>query len=134
MPFTIFEHNPTRILYHDIQEDPLLRRLHKHSKSFVVSSVTILKQDSIPVGCVPPALVASIMGCTPHPQKGPGTRHTLPPMNRMTDTSEKITFPQLHWPAVKQNCYSKYHLFYKLSDTKVKFFTPRISRIFFLIV
>ena len=27
--------------------------------------------------------------------------HMGPPMNRQTDTSEKITFPQLHWQAVK---------------------------------
>ena len=35
----------------------------------------------------------------PHPypvRKGPGTRDTLPlPVNRLTDTYENITFPQL---------------------------------------
>ena len=33
----------------------------------------------------------------PTPQKGPGTRHTHSPMDRMTDTCENITFLQLRW-------------------------------------
>ena len=36
-----------------------------------------------------------------HPQKGPGIRHTHPlPPDRMTDTCENITLPQLRWRAV----------------------------------
>ena len=79
----------------------------------IVSEKAIWKQESIPVGCVPPAFV--VPGVYPTPdtlppegtwdqryptprkdkdigpgtRKGPGTRDTLdiPPVNRMTDTN-----------------------------------------------
>ena len=74
-----------------------------------------IKQECIPVGCVPPAAVAVPGGappCTP-----PGTRHphppdqappreqapplpreqVPPPVDRITDACENITLPQLRY-------------------------------------
>ena len=45
-----------------------------------------MKQDSIPVGCVPPT-------CQPYGWGGGGVRG-------QTDTCENITFPQLRWRVV----------------------------------
>ena len=80
----------------------------------------ICKQESIPVGCVPPAFVAG--GLVPfypltqtrHPLPGPyplplrpdppGTRphwDQIPPVNRLPDTCKNITFPKLRLRAVK---------------------------------
>ena len=76
------------------------------------------KQECIPVGCIPPASVVTTRcqyrrgvhysGCTfwGDVYQGPGTRHTYPPqkgsgtghttrLDRITDTCENITFPQL---------------------------------------
>ena len=71
-------------------------------KNKFVSKIRI-KQECIPVGCVPPAAVAvggSPSG-TPRDQTppGPGQNPTLP-MNRITDTCKNITFPQLRLRAV----------------------------------
>ena len=118
-----------------------ITHLYAYSLSLriVVSNDVSWKQEGIPVGCVPPALVATTrcqhQGCTfqgvctsrgctffmgvlqvyppprwdlgpgiPTPQKGPGTRHAHPPLDRMTDTSKNITFPQLHWRSIKTFC------------------------------
>ena len=65
--------------------------------------VGTLKQECIPVGCVPPAAVA-VPGGSPGrgglqaPGTPPGAdppADTPPPINRMTDACENITLPQL---------------------------------------
>ena len=69
-----------------------------------------IEQESIPLGCVKPAFVVGGRvypspwipyrpSDTLHPEHG--TRATLPPMNRLTDSWENITFPQLLLLAVK---------------------------------
>ena len=66
------------------------------------------EQECIPVGCVPPAVVAvspathAPLPCTPllsPPHTPPFAAHA-PTVNRITDTCENITFPQLRLRAV----------------------------------
>ena len=76
------------------------------------------KQECIPVGCVPSAAVAVSGVCVPRgclPVGGglPGGVSDigggvhLPPVDRMTDTCENITFPQLLLRTVKIcSCYT----------------------------
>ena len=56
---------------------------HIIAKAFV-------KQECIPVGCVPPAAVA----VSPATHTPPPGMHAPPPVNRMTDACENITLPQ----------------------------------------
>ena len=54
-----------------------------------------VKQECIPVGCVPPA-------CCPYLPACPGTP---PPVNRMTDRCKNITLPQTSFAGGNKNAY-----------------------------
>ena len=82
------------------------------SQYFTSKKLKTILQECIPVGCIPPAAVAVLMGLhqappreqappsneqtspgSRHPPQSrhlPGTRH--PPVDRMTDTCKNITF------------------------------------------
>ena len=80
----------------------LFRKLHEIYPANALSwTKNMCKQECIPVGCVQPAAVAvSPATHAPLPRTAPTThmplRHARPP-NRITDTCENITFPQLRW-------------------------------------
>ena len=69
-------------------------------------AIPIRKQESIPVGCIPPAFVfsrgyilapsdtlPSQIPCPPRKDMGPMIPY--PPVNRLTDVCENITFPKI---------------------------------------
>ena len=112
------------------------------------------KQVCIPVRCVPPACLPSVFGgeggvasrgCI-HPrgciQRGVCIHMscvldapTLPPMDRMTDTCENITFPQLRSRTIKtQKAASHFSVFLEgaLSSHQCKYVSMASSNRFFI--
>ena len=101
----------------------LFRLKHVYNGPFtLVQERTYKQQGSIPVGCGPPAFVVTVRGGYGpgdgvgeygpggygpwsgrgrYGPKGYGGEALPPPVDRMTDTCENITFPKLRWRAVK---------------------------------